>query len=279
MRNVLFSMVMLVLASCGKPPPEAPKQLADLSLYLFREFDSEQEELAAGLVNLHDWMLKQDLDLDPSELAVTLPLLKGADLGPYSIPEGADVDRQVPIGLPGLSNYSSDEHVQVFLDTNQVCIESGTTKFARREFLTDQDCFESGDCDELSTMTNVYKENPLAKVWYDMYKDYRRVELDEIGTAYIGRTWMEEVFPGEGGNTSWDQMFSIDVLIPGTKNGTTLRYFAMWSSITVPLIGDDSYAVLVRDGIDEAFRFGEEYLAGEIESCRNDRDAPRSDFE
>ena len=76
MRSVLFSMLILVLASCGKPPPEAPKQLADLSLYLFREFDSEQEELAAGLVNLHDWMLKQDLDQDPADIAVTLPLLE-----------------------------------------------------------------------------------------------------------------------------------------------------------------------------------------------------------
>jgi len=277
MRHVLFSV--LILASCSKPPPEAPKQLADLSLYLFREFDSDQEEVAAGLVNLHDWMLKQDLDLDPSELAVTLPTLKGADLGPYSIPDGADAASQVPIGLPGLSQYSADDHLDVILDTNQVCIESATTKFARREFLTDEGCFASGDCDELSTLTNVYKENPLAKVWYDMYKDYRRIELEEIGTAYIGRAWIEEVFEGESGNTSWDQLFAIDVLIPGTKNGTTLRYFGMWSSITVPLIGDDSYAVLVRDGIDEAFRFGEEYLAGDIASCRNDRDAPRSDFE
>ena len=53
----------------------------------------------------------------------------------------------------------------------------------------------------------------------------------------------------------------------------------MWSSITVPLISDESYAGLVRDGIDEAYIYSDEFLNGDIVTCTNDRQAPRSDFE
>ena len=274
-----FGLLLALLTTGCTKIPEAPEELSELSLYLFREFAQDEEVVASGLMNLRDWMLEQDLTSDIDERAVTLPVIKGANLDGYKIPDGVDADAQVPIAVPGISPHGVSKHLDTILEPNQVCIESGTTKFAKRKFLTDKQCFRSGECTELSTLTEVFKQNPLAKVWYDMYKDYRAIELDDIGTAYIGRTWLEEQFVGENGTTSWDQTFSVDVFLPAEKAGETLRYFAMWSSISVPLINDTSYAGLVRDGIDEAYTFSDEFLDGNIQSCTNDRSASRSDFE
>lgn len=281
MRALSWSVPVLSLtlvAGCAKPPPEAPKELGDLSLFLFQHFEDEDPaEFAAGLLNLKGFVEKTDLTLDAKDRAVTLPLLDGEALGSLAIPTGADVEKQVPVALAGLSTHPLDGQKQLAVEPNQVCIESGTTVWAERKFLTDEACFADGSCPDLSITQEVRKENFLAKVWYDQLKDYRTIELEDeegnVSQALVGRSWIEEVFPGDGGESSWDQLFQLDVTFE--KGGESWRWFAMWSSITVTALGDDIYANLVIDGIEEAYVYGDEFLDDDIQSCPNDRAAEK----
>ncbi|MFT4622798.1 MAG: hypothetical protein ACI8PZ_001454 [Myxococcota bacterium] len=276
MRAIALMPLVLAVGACKQPPPEAPKELVDLSFYLFAEFEADDDVVVAGMQNLQDYLKGEDLEADVKDRAFTLPILDGKNLGGLSIPQGVNAEDQIPIGLPGLSKHKMTDQVDLFVEPNQVCIESATTVWAKREFLEGKSCFAKGDCDRLDIVQEVRKENILAKVWYDQYKSYRRVILDNGDEAFVARSWIEEQYPADGGKNSWDQLFHLDVYLPG-KGGDTLRYFAMWSSVVLGGVNDDSYANLVRDGVDESMIFSDEFIAGKIDSCKNDRNADKPD--
>ena len=281
-RTALIASLLLV--GCAKPPPEAPKELGELGAFLFANFETTDDdrlaEMGAGFLNLRDFLTKDvDLKLEPKENAVTMPILKGDDLGDLSIPKGVDPELQINRAVPGLSVHELDAARALHVESNQVCIESSSTLWAGRDFLTDDKCWANGSCDRLDTVTEVYKKNILAEVWYDQFKNYRYFEVEdedgEIVPVIAGRAWIEKQFPAQGGgNNSWDQLFQLDVYIPNPdKGGETLRWFSMWSSITLGGLGDDAYGNLVVDGIDEAYTYGDEFIANKnnLEACTNDR--------
>jgi hypothetical protein len=231
----------------------------------------------AGLVNLRPFIEDTDFTLDAKDRALTMPKLEGESLGSLSIPDGATIEKQIPIALAGKSSHPLKGQRELAVEPNQVCIESSSTVWARRAFTSDDGCFVNGSCDSMTTETEVRKENFLAKVWYDQYKDYKSIELEDedgnITEALIARSWTEKKFIGDDPDTSWDQLFQLDITYE--KGGESLRWFVMWSSITVAILTDDSYANLVVDGVDEAFVFGDEFLAGNIDSCKLDRNAEK----
>lgn len=273
-----MNIALLLAVGCAKPPPEAPKELGELGLFLFQHFEDEDTaELAAGLVNLRPFIEDTDFTLDAKDRALTMPKLEGESLGSLSIPDGATIEKQIPIALAGKSSHPLKGQRELAVEPNQVCIESSSTVWARREFTSDDGCFVNGSCDSMTTETEVRKENFLAKVWYDQYKDYKSIELEDedgnVTEALIARSWTEKKFIGDDPDTSWDQLFQLDITYE--KGGESLRWFVMWSSITVPILTDDSYANLVVDGVEEAFVFGDEFLAGNIDSCKLDRNAEK----
>lgn len=266
-------LVAITAVGCAKAPPEAPKELGDLGLFLFKHFEDEDPaEMAAGVLNLKG-ILAEELKKDEKDQAVTMPILDGDNLGGLSIPEGVDAESQVPIALPGESVHPINDQLVAILEPNQICIESDSTVWAERTFVTDKACFEDKSCDRLEVTQEVRKENFLAKVWYDQYKNYRWLTLtDDEGnesSAIIARSWLDQVFPADGDNNSWDQVFQLDVFIE--NGGKTTRWFSMWSSVTLGGVGDDLYGSLVVDGINQAMVFGDEFIAGDIQECKNDR--------
>jgi hypothetical protein len=279
---IVGGLVGALVGGCAKPPAEAPKELGDLGLFLFKHFEDEDPaEMAAGLLNLRGQVQAMDLSADPKDIAVTMPILEGDNLGGLSIPAGIDAELQVPIALAGESVHPIDKQPILALEPNQVCIESDTTVWAMRDFLSDTACFEDGSCDRLDTLQEVRKENFLAKVWFDQYKNYRWFELEDeegnVTRALVGRSWIAEQFPADGGNNSWDQLFHLDVSLEA--GGKTLKWFSMWSSVTLGGVGDDIYANLVIDGIAQAQLFGDEFISGTINECTNDRNLPKPDRE
>ncbi len=262
--------MLLMMVGC-KAPPEAPGDLGDLSIYLFENFaDEDPEVMAVGAENLEAFLLDLDLEADVSDRAFTLPILTPEHWGDI---QGSDVDPedQVPVAVAGESRHGLAENLTLVAETNHVCIESDTTRYYDREFLSDLDCFEDDTCDTVETLNEVLKQNPLATVWYDMYRDYRNIPLADGRTALFSRTWIEEVFPSQGGGNSWDQSYSIEITLPRADDpDRSLRYVAMWSSVSLTGIGDNAWAGLVRGGIDESFENADNFIDGEL--CGNDRD-------
>ena len=264
---------------CAKPPVEAPQELGELGLYLFEHFaDDDPAEIHAGWRNLATFLAQEDYALPAEDRALGMPVLQGRRLGGLSIPQGATPENQVAVSGSGRSGFPLDAQVDMFVDPVQTCLESSTTHWAGRQFLSDVDCFERGSCDVLRTLTEVRKDG-IFRIWYDQFKDYRRFTLEsdegEPISLIAGRAWNTESFQGDTGANAQLQLFHLDVYLQASDPTQTLRWFSMWSEVELFGIGDDFYAAQIVDGLDEALLFGEEYLAGVQESCPHDRDAAK----
>ncbi|MBX2802869.1 MAG: hypothetical protein KTR31_34625 [Myxococcales bacterium] len=274
--------VLLVLAACAGPPPEAPAELGQLGLFLFQHFeDDDTAELEAGFRNLAGFLRGEDYSLDPRDRDVSMPDLDGLALGELRIPEGADAAEQVSVAISARSEHALDAQVALMTDPVQTCIESSATTWAGRDFQSDVACFESGDCDRLDTLTEVRRDQLFVKFWYDQFKAYRSFEVEEEGgevfRVIAGRAHNDRLFVGDNGTNELEQLFHLDVYLE--DGARTLRWFSMWSSISVVGVSDGIYRTAVVNGLEEAMEYGEEYLSGVQESCPHDRDAPRPERE
>lgn len=267
-----FFALTVLLAGCGKPPAEAPAELNDLLLFLTTHFDdTDPAELDAGLVKMNDLLGGYDLQGDISDRAFTVAALDEGSLGGMPAHAGYSAAEQIPVGVATLSVHDLESQLKTVAETNQVCIESATTKYYSRTFDTDLDCFMDHSCDRVLTSNEVRKESPLGNVWYDLKKDYRWMTLENGDDVMIARTWAPDAYPTDGGGGSFDQTYILDVFYPDGTN--TRRFIAMWSSVTLSFVGDDAWAGLVRGGIDEAGAYHDDYIAGFAEGlCSQDRD-------
>lgn len=279
-------MRLLVIATgsaCAKSPTPAPADLGQLGLYLFRHFDDEDPAvMSAGFASLEGHLLAVGR-LPPSETTVQMPILAGANLDGHPIPEGVSASDQVPIAGTGRSAHPLLAQLALILEPNQVCIESSSTVWAHRSFLTPTACFAGSLC-PLSTLTEVRKETLLAEGWLDQPKDFRWFEFEAPDGTVVevigGRSWIDRVFEGDGGVNSWDQLFHLDVFMENRDDpSTTLRWFSVWSSVTITGVGDDLYATLIVNGLEEALLFGDEFIQGSIETCTLDRNAEKPERE
>jgi len=284
--RIAFPLTLVLAVGCAKPAVEAPAELAELSRFLFlHALDDEPAELEAAVENLIPQILTDDFDAEPRDRAVALPVLKGRFLGDLSIPEGVDAEKQVPRGLSGVSTSSIDELREAITIPNRVCLDSDTTVWAMREFTTDAGCWDSGACDRLEAVQETRKENPIAKVWYDLFISARTLELiddeeDTVTQAIVTRGWIEEQFVGDSQGDTWDQLFYVEVLVENGAN-ESLRWTGYWSSIDLALIGDDAYGILVADGLAQSAQWTDDYVStgGPSADCELDINAEKPDRE
>lgn len=270
---IRLSVLALALVAC-KPAPEASLSLEDGVTFLFSDFEGDAAELESAILDVEAEIKAADLSVEAKDRAFTLPKLTADKLGGVTAPPGTDPNNQVATVLLGRSEHDFDANYMLALETNYVCIESDTTVFYGRTIVEGEDCWEGRTCSFLRTTNEVRKENILAKAWYDLFKDYRRIDLSDGRTAMIARSWTEEVFPGDNGNTEFAQNFSAELWIP--DGSATLRAYAIWTEINIGL-GDDAMQTLVIDGLDQGFNFGDGFMAGQSPDeydCPNDRARP-----
>ncbi len=237
----------------------------DPAVRLFASFEDEDTTLLVGALLTFE-TLAEDYDLTATvdqRSFITNPLtaenLGGADAVP-----GTSPDDQIPRVVLGRSLRTYDENVTLAWELNQVCIESNTTMYYARTLTSDLACFQDASCDALRSTNEVRKENPLAKAWYDLYKDFRRVDLGDGREALISRSWADKVYQGDNGRTDFAQSYVAEAWIP--QEGQLLRVYASWFEINIGL-GDDAMAGLIIDGIAEGMENADAFLAIE------DRDA------
>lgn len=278
---VLSSLLALPLIACT-PAEDAPEDvgegatyaLADIPAVLFTNFDGGDDALVTtALEDLKAEILAADLSVSAKDRSYTLPVLTESEMGGATFPAGADPAAQIATVLLGESRHTVALNAELAVEPNQVCIESNTTVYVARTFLSDETCFVGMGCDVLRTSNEVRKENFLAKAWYTQLKDFRWFEMADGSPAIVARSWTPRKYPGDNGNTEFAQSFTVEVWIPHGE--ATLRAYAMWAEINIG-IGPDGMQTLIIEGLNESMGFGDSFLdrAG-YDYCPNDRDLPR----
>ena len=266
-------MLLLIFFAC-RAPVEAPKEIDDISAYLYANFngngDDGERALPAGLWTLETYLESLELDLssDLDDRTVSLSPLTEVDLDGTYAPEGIDLGLQVGVAVSAQTPLTMDEEVSLIMDPNQVCIAADSTAYHEVTVLSGEDCFSDGSCDVLETSNEVFIDS-ISDGWLDTLKDYRWILLEDGRKAIVAREWMPDIAPATSGSNSWDQRFAIVVWLPNADGSKTLRYYALWSSVT-SILTDELYANMVKDGLEDYYNNTVSFTNGE--DCDNDRD-------
>ena len=243
------ALSLLVALSCTacSPAPEAPAELADLSLYLFAEFHADDADVLAGLENLSDILHNDfDYDADVSERQLKQPPLTEEFLGGANTTSAFDPDLQKTVSIAYRSRYPISRHVAGTLILDQNPLEPSATTHDRT-VLSDGDCWVATDCDTLDTVNFIVKSNVLYTVPYDATKVYRRLTLDDGRDALMARVDQPEIGYSDTGTTSIDQNFSLEIWVEDKADAAqSLRIQFVWTALTIEGIDLESMNI---DGI------------------------------
>jgi len=265
--------MLIALLAC-KPPVEAPAEIGELTLYMVENFDGTGEDgedaLPAAALSLEAWLvtLPLSLDDDVDDRAVTPPTLPESRIGFMTAPSSFDEELQVPVAVAAEVPDDMDTQVELMLDPNQVCIASGTTVYQEQTFDTDDACFRDGSCDVLETSHEIEIDS-LNNVWLDMTRHYRWVEVEDGRRGIVAVSWLPNQAQAYDGDGTWDQRYDLIFWMPSQDGSKVLRFYSMWSSVTLTGVTEDFYATTVKNGLDEHFENTVTFAAGEVCDDRN----------
>ncbi len=265
-----LACVGLLALGC-KPPPDAPTGVDELNAYLFRNWEAEEEgALELGMFNLQAIFASMDLDVAYGDRSFAIENLSDEDLVGLTPPDGADPADCYAIGLVAGSSFTPQQNSQAIILADQTPVEPFAPDVYDRDFLepTDPSCFPTRDCLVLRTVNDIVKKSSVMEIPYEMYKDYRWVELSEDGLpgsgvwGILGRTWMEARGVGESGNNTIEQSYSIDVFLPSSDDERqAYRYLGLWNETTGAVDGPDAVRALALWGMSGMFDETEAWLA------------------
>ncbi len=292
-KSMIAAGVLFTVACAPEPPPaeNPPPEIEDATTFIFTNFRTEKvsdlEFAVAELLPFIEQKLaavkKPEEPLDASWY-VELDRLDEELLGDLEMPEGVTSEEQkFPLGRVRSSAFPVADVVELATEPNRVCLESETTLWAERSFTSDTECFVDGSCDSLQAVQETYKQNPLTAIWYDQQWDHRTLQIEVDGEprdVLLTQGWLEERFFSESGGNSWDQIWSLDILVD-TPEGS-VGYNAYWTSLQVTLLGDRLLEDSLRTGLQQTADWTEVFLeTGEsTEDCNdairgNDNTDPR----
>lgn len=253
----LFALVATV--AC-KRPPEAPKKLDELSQYLYAEWDTEDPEvLAAGLLNLRDFM--KDVDLESNQVLdrsweLTAISQEAADEVDHP---GRQAKNTLGVGVATQSIWDLEDHARLQTERDQTIAEPSAAAYTRT-FPSENDptCFVQGDCEVLESDNDITRENLLMSVNGQLFKSFRWVEMEDGEWAFLSRSWIPDSWIGDAEKSKVWQSFSIDVWIPSKKGAW--RYQTTWSESEVANASDKIKIGTVKSSIDGIFKAGDEAI-------------------
>lgn len=281
-------------------------EFADAARYAFGQFENpEPADLAFAVRRLErEVYLTADVEaaqtaqraLAPSDLSSED--LSDFDQTPGTYPEGFEGEGEsivpenaYPIAVAGLSAYLPDAHPPYLLLEDQTATEPGSPDHYDRSFLEDTElCWPDRSCEGLRTLNDVTKTNALLAITYDMFKDYRWVDLNlpdpasipegeaivnegPARWALVARSWNPSSALGAAGNNAIFQSYSVEIWVPrdgggfvrdgseenaegGTwesdsNGGGSLRMMALWAESNFGM--NSLVEQLTRNGIDDIF--------------------------
>lgn len=279
--------LVVLAAACTPPPPIETPSLSEVIPEFFTQFDADDGAALPTLtVQLEAALDEAGVDIDgPSaERQFTLydpdaaedkgAPLGAAQLGGAEAPPDTDPALQIGVVAFGRSAQPFETNLEVLLETNQVCIESDTTVYYARTYEGDVEAFRDGTADVIRSTNEVRKElSILAAGWYDLYKDFRRFTLEDGREGVVGRSWIDQVYLGDGGG-EFRQTFTAEAWIDDGDGGA-LRMYAFWGEINIGLSTvamRDLISESLLEGFDRGDRFAEDDDVTDY--CGQDRARP-----
>ena len=234
MPRLLASAVVCVLMSVGcKGPPEAPRELEDLTAYLFdKTRDGSDEELAAGLENLHQWLQG---GYEEAQEGYRISVLKQSSV------DALDHRSLSTDGLDGAAVATRIGHkikpvVEVIARGDNTRIYGNLYESYQRDWETDGQCHTERECLWGAADIEAVADYGLATVASRYRSEYRWVRTTE-GWAHLQRTWLLE--PVEVLGVRTHSSFYLGVSI--ADGGQTQRLQASWAAIETDLpISEDA---------------------------------------
>jgi hypothetical protein len=256
---LLYPVSVALLVSACKTPPEAPKELNELSTYLYEEWDNEDPAvMEAGLINLHNFLKNVDLEAGIMDRSWELEPITRAHVSDISYPKDVDPKNTLGVAVSFESEWPIDDHARLQIEKDQLPAEP-SAKVYTRTFPDDAKpaCFLDQSCDPLVSVNDIERQNLLLSVVMVLYKDFRWIETDR-GSAVAARSWLEESFEGQNGSSNIVQSYSVDIWLPVGKK--VRRYQTLWSESEVAGASDAATIGTLKSSIDRAMETADEAI-------------------
>lgn len=252
---------ILALTGC-KAPPEAPAELNELSRYMYREWGTDDPEvLSAGISNLEPFLLAEvDYSGDSKDRSFQLTPIEESDLNDITWPTDRNPADTVALSVTAMSPWPVTDHARLQVESDQTPTEP-TAKTYTRSFpdTSDPNCLPEQTCDMVVSINEARRENALLAVDFVLNKNFRWATTEDGRDVLLARSWFDQSWEGDGGDTMLWQSYSTDIWI-AQPDGGTLRYQALWSESDVGPSDEDVVLGTLRYSIDKIFQAGDESI-------------------
>ena len=276
-RLIALPLLLATLIAC-KPPPEAPTELGELSLYLFANFETEDPAvMEVGMANLQAYLVdyegSTDLSMESSAVdrSWQIPPLTEEHWGGADHVQEIDPNNFDSVSVAVRSRHEGTAHASLIGMADQTPLESSSSAAYNRTFETDFDEWLSAEEGILRTTNSIDRDNILLTLTYECEKDYRWIRLPDGTVAAAGRSWITQSYINEdgAGGPGEDTMHFFSnfevTFFDGSTEGETLRYNALWGYVDFePAVDEAILLNTVRNGIQEGFENTEAYLDDQV---------------
>lgn len=315
--SLALGLALFSQLGCGGSQLRDNPEFADAARYTLAQFENpESADLAFAVRQLErELYLTADLEASSTaDRALVIAALRSEDVSgmgqlPDVYPEGFDREGEPvlpenasPLAVAALSDFPLADHALYPVLEDQHPIEPGSPDHYDRTFLDGTElCWPDRSCNRLRTANNLTKQNALLQMTYDLFKDYRWVDLnlpdpasvpegDPIVNegaarwAFVARSWNPAVAVGDAGANAIFQSFSIEIWVPrdgggfvrdgsevnaedgewttDSVGGGTLRMMGLWAESSFGM--NALVEQVTRNGIDDIFVAQEEWLGGTL---------------
>lgn len=259
-------MLTLLLVLGCRESAQAPAEISELTRFLAVELDNEDPQvMRSGIEQLYAHL--ETLDIEEGSLVDERSwLLQGLteeDLAALDRPD-RDPGLTLNIGIVGAEDHSIDEHAPYMMWADQTVLNSGI-EYYTREFPEDADggCFVEASCERILTFNHAIRKNAVYEVYYESFKVWRWIELEDGRRAVSAFAWFPQSWPTTNGHEGhlW-QSYEVDVWLEAPDGGVW-RYYAGYSESDI-VEGEDLVLGTVRSATQTRYDTEEEAAAGEL---------------
>ncbi len=301
-RHIASVVVVLGLCAGCAAPPQADPEFSDAARFAFREFDTEEPARLAFAVRALEQQLYLSMDLEadsPTDRWMAPEFLSDEDVANIDHPD-YPVDAGLPVAVGKFSAHDVEAHPAYLAMADQTPVEPGGPLYDRTFRDGSDACWPTNDCEWMRTDNHLIKSNILLTVEYDLFKDYRWIDLNlpdpstvpegepivnegEPRWAIAARSWTDQVWQGDAGANEIQLSFSFEVWVPrdgggyiradgdvntdggewttDSTGGGSLRLLSLWSRTNLSdSIEDATVQATIRSGVEDIFEAQEEWL-------------------